>query len=361
MLRSGVGPGEAGELPEIAVGEQLGRPRSGSGRRRRAEGSGAARGCRRRPSGHSQPGRRPIDRVPRRPQVPPEQLAGEVVVRESQVLEQPAQRDRRGTHRGPHAGRVEPRALPRQRRPLALQGTEAAWRSRRPGRAVGARRLVEVEAWTRESTGARRDRGSCRTGGGRARADPRPPRPTTPTRRRPGTDPGLRRCCDAVGRSALGDDLDGEHRLDLRGTGGPAPRACRSSGSARRGARPCGRSAPRPRPRSPSAIWSAVTEPKSLPSSPARAAIETEPDAMSLEASASYSPFCLDWRETWARVSDSACLTAPFSALHGQAPGDQVVARVAVGDLDDVARDTELLDGLLEDDLHRAEYGSSAI
>src|SRR5215217_1861694 len=39
---------------------------------------------------------------------------------------------------------------------------------------------------------------------------------------------------------------------------------------------------------------------------------------------------------------------------------DEVVARVAVGNLDDVAGVTELFDALLQDDLHRVEYGSSA-
>jgi len=47
--------------------------------------------------------------------------------------------------------------------------------------------------------------------------------------------------------------------------------------------------------------------------------------------------------------------------LNGEAPGHEVVARVAVGDLDHVPGDAELVDGLLEDDPHRVEYGSRAI
>ena len=47
--------------------------------------------------------------------------------------------------------------------------------------------------------------------------------------------------------------------------------------------------------------------------------------------------------------------------LDGHPLRHQVVARVAVGNLDDVARLTELVDGLLEKDLHRLEYGRRAI
>ena len=108
-------------------------------------------------------------------------------------------------------------------------------------------------------------------------------------------------------------------------------------------------------------MWSAVTEPKSLPSSPARAAIVTEPDEISLEAIASYSPFCWDKRALCAARERLGVLDHPLLGLDRQAPRDQVVARVAVGNLDDVAGDTELVDGLLEDDLHRDEYGSRAI
>ena len=80
-----------------------------------------------------------------------------------------------------------------------------------------------------------------------------------------------------------------------------------------------------------------------------------------MEASASNSTFSLDWRETWARLRFSACFNAPFSALTAKPVRDQVVPRVAGRDLDDVAGVAQLLDGLLEDDLHRAEYGRSAI
>src|SRR5438093_4828189 len=44
-----------------------------------------------------------------------------------------------------------------------------------------------------------------------------------------------------------------------------------------------------------------------------------------------------------------------------EAPWHQVVPGIAVGDVDHVPRHAELVDGLLEDDLHRLEYGRSAI
>ena len=65
----------------------------------------------------------------------------------------------------------------------------------------------------------------------------------------------------------------------------------------------------------------AVTEPKSLPSSPARASIRRDPAAISFEATASYSPFCLLSLAWWPRVSDSACFRAPFSALMARPRG----------------------------------------
>jgi hypothetical protein len=52
---------------------------------------------------------------------------------------------------------------------------------------------------------------------------------------------------------------------------------------------------------------------------------------------------------------------AALRGFHREAARHQVVARVAVGDVDDIARHAELVDRLLEDDLHRVEYGSSAI
>src|SRR5262245_32698082 len=57
-------------------------------------------------------------------------------------------------------------------------------------------------------------------------------------------------------------------------------------------------------------------------------------------------------------------LGVAHSALLGldrEPPGDQVVARVAVGDLGGIPGVPELVDGLLQDDLHRLEYGSRAI
>ena len=47
-------------------------------------------------------------------------------------------------------------------------------------------------------------------------------------------------------------------------------------------------------------------------------------------------------------------LEGAFLGPDGHAPGDQVVARVAVGHLSHVPGVPELVDGLLEDDLHRA-------
>ena len=64
-----------------------------------------------------------------------------------------------------------------------------------------------------------------------------------------------------------------------------------------------------------SAMSAEVTEPKSLPSSPARAGIRRPPAAISLEAMASYSVFCFDCRVSWARFMDSACFTTPLAAL----------------------------------------------
>jgi hypothetical protein len=59
----------------------------------------------------------------------------------------------------------------------------------------------------------------------------------------------------------------------------------------------------------------AVTDPNSLPSSPARAVITSGPPEISFDARASYSPFWRDRRLRWERCSVSACLRAPFSAL----------------------------------------------
>ena len=81
--------------------------------------------------------------------------------------------------------------------------------------------------------------------------------------------------------------------------------------------------------------------------------------AMSLEGGASNS--LLLFRQpgvVTCRLSVSACLGAPFSALMAMPPGDQVVPRVAVSNLGDVPGVPGLLDGLLEDDLHRAVRGA---
>ena len=61
------------------------------------------------------------------------------------------------------------------------------------------------------------------------------------------------------------------------------------------------------------------------------------------------------------RAQGVRLLDGPLVRLDRQPARDQVVARVAVGDLDDVAGVAELVDGLLQDDLHRVEYGSRAI
>src|SRR2546426_266256 len=54
-------------------------------------------------------------------------------------------------------------------------------------------------------------------------------------------------------------------------------------------------------------------------------------------------------------------LQGTLLGLDGQAAGHEEVPRISVGDVDDVPGIPELLYGLLQDDLHREEYGSRAI
>ena len=73
-----------------------------------------------------------------------------------------------------------------------------------------------------------------------------------------------------------------------------------------------------------------------LTSSPARAVTRIGPPEISRDAIASYSPLRAYWRRSWARRRFSACWAAPLG-LHGDRPRDQVVACVAVGNLDHVS------------------------
>ena len=115
-----------------------------------------------------------------------------------------------------------------------------------------------------------------------------------------------------------------------------------------------------------SAMSAAVTEPNSLPSSPARAVTTT---GVWMMRAASGLELAL--------LGRGPRLMGPLEALgvadrallgpHGQTARDQEVAGVAVGDVGDVARVAEAFDRLLQDDLHRVagsyrlEYGSRAI
>src|SRR5918996_1117830 len=65
----------------------------------------------------------------------------------------------------------------------------------------------------------------------------------------------------------------------------------------------------------------------------------------------------------WAAILTGALASREATAsASGQAPGDEVVPSVPVGDLDDVPGRPQLVDLLLEDDPHReAAYGRSAI
>jgi HAD superfamily hydrolase (TIGR01549 family) len=88
-----------------------------------------------------------------------------------------------------------------------------------------------------------------------------------------------------------------------------------------------------------------------------------------LDRSARDEPRCDGFELALARVLPPLVSTAEILGLLGRSlmrsdgdrAWDQVVARVAVGNLDHVSGVSELVDGLLEDDLHRLEYGSSAI
>src|SRR5262249_24662083 len=89
----------------------------------------------------------PVHRVPRRPGPPPRRpLGGVLVFGEGHVLQQPAQGYRRRAERRAQPGRVQPAALPREDRTLALQGTQEGGgliaRGRRPRKALPAQVVI---------------------------------------------------------------------------------------------------------------------------------------------------------------------------------------------------------------------------